>query len=143
MADYLNTMISKPSQFVCLIKNVPRDQKIEILNRRRYDALDGTLLHLVVMALVRPTIKIQFTDDEAFVLVKTMIENRANPLIENYERKIPYELFDIYSNRNQYKTFRYLLQQTTNYITEGTYKRDFYEDYLNGDDYYDFDRSYL
>ena len=144
MADYLNIMIHQPKFFVNIINHTLYAEKVEILNTRRYDALDGTLLHLVVMALIRPTTKIQYTDDEAYVLVKTMLENGASPLIENCERKIPYELFDIYDNRNQYKTFRYLLQQTTKYITEEIYKREFYQDYLNGDDYYYyFDRPYL
>ena len=45
-------------------------------------------------------------------------------------------------NPGDYKTYRYLLTKTTSFLLEGTCKREFYEDYINEDHYYNFDRAY-
>ena len=143
MADYLNLMIHDTDTFIELVSKAPFHQKVEELNRRRYDALDGTILHLVIMGLLEPTNNIAFDDNTALKLVSSMIDNGACPLIESFERKIPYELFHLYDvDPLDYQTYKYLLAKTTSNLLENTCKREFYEDYINEDHYYNFDRAY-
>jgi len=133
MPDYLNTMIQQPTEFIEMVMSGERYTNNYELNRRRYDALDGTLLHLVVMALLEPNIVITYDDNTALNLVHVMINNGACPLIENFESRIPYELFHLYDvNPLDFKTYRYLLAKTTSFLLDGSCKREFYEDYING-----------
>ena len=143
MADYFNIMIHQPKLFAELVSKAPIGTKLEQLNTRRYDALDGTILHLIVMGLLEPTINISFDDDTALMLVKIVMDNGGCPLIESSERKIPYELFHLYDvDPIRFKTYRYLLEKTTTFLLEGLCQREFYDDYINDTHYYNFDRTY-
>ena len=133
MPDYLNTMIQQPTAFIDMVMSGERNTNNHELNTRKYDALDGTLLHLVVMALLEPNNVIAYDDNTALNLVHVMINNGACPLIESLESRIPYELFHLYDvNPIEFQTYRYLLAKTTACLLEGSCKREFYEDYING-----------
>ena len=135
MVDYLNIMISEPDLFLQMLYNLPHHENVKQLNMRRYDALDGTLLHLAVMGLLEPTNNVAFDDDIALKLVSGMIDHGACTLIESSERRIPYELFELFDvNPIDFKTYRYLLTKTTSNLLDGSCKREFYEDYLDGND---------
>lgn len=132
MVDFLNIMIRDPELFERILINLPRGDNVKELNKRRYDALDGTLLHLVVLGLLEPTNRLSFDDDTALKLVSVMLNHGACPLIECSERRIPYELFDFFGvNKEQFKTYKYLLAITTKNVLEGSCKREFYQDYLD------------
>lgn len=142
MMDYLNTLINNPSAFIENISKANVTTNIEELNRRCYDALDGTVLHLVVIGLLEPSSEFSFDDATALALVSNMIQAGACPLIEGMDSRIPYEIFHLYDvNPGDYQTYRYLLKETTKNLLDGSCKREFYEDYVNGEDF-EFDRTY-
>ena len=132
MPDYLNSMIQQPFAFMEMVMNGNHHTNNYELNRRRYNALAGTLLHIVVMGLLEPNNVIDYNDNTALNLVHVMINHGACPLIESVESRIPYELFHLYDvNPNDFQTYRYLLAKTSECLLEGSCKREFYEDYIN------------
>lgn len=140
MIDYLNLMFTNPQLF---FEEYMKDPNILSLNTRRQEASDGNILHLVVKELLSPSINTVFDDNDALRLVIFLTDNGACTLIENSDRKIPYELFEqVYRTELcfRYKTYRYLLSRTCDVLMEGRCSREFYDD---REIFYEFDRAYV
>lgn len=139
MFDY-SIMFDNPDMFFQTYLKNPR---IINFNERREDLNGGTILHLIVKKLFVDQENRTYGDEEALRLAVFMHERNACLHMEDYDSRIPYELFNLFTEDPfQYKTYSYLLANSCNDLLQGKCKREFIQEHKPVV-YYDFDRAYV